>query len=57
MSETPQSAIRVAQDADRERKRAECNHEWEASGVAGVIVGLSRCKRCGTVSRTGDFKT
>ena len=49
------SAIRATQDAERERIRAGCNHAWETAGIAGVIVGASRCSRCGTPSRSSDF--
>jgi hypothetical protein len=52
MSETP---IREAQDAEREDKRTKCEHRWEYCEVGGVIVGLSRCVKCGTTSRTTDF--
>lgn len=35
---------------------AECEyHYWELSGSWGVIVGMSKCKRCGVVSKTSDF--
>jgi len=39
-------------EADR---RAACNHEWESGGIWGVIIGVSRCMRCGVRSRTSDF--
>ena len=29
-------------------------HEWE-SGSWGVLIGVSRCKRCGKVAQTSDF--
>jgi len=29
-------------------------HEWEACSW-GVIIGLSRCKRCGKLSGNSDF--
>lgn len=31
-----------------------CSHEWE-TGSWGVIVGVSRCKKCGLRSRESDF--
>jgi hypothetical protein len=43
--------------ATDEEIRATCDHAWEVSGRWGVIVGLSRCTRCGTLSRKADFKT
>lgn len=30
-------------------------HDWESGGPWGVIIGVSRCKRCGRVSRSEDF--
>ena len=32
-----------------------CEHLWEAHGGWGVIVGVSRCRRCGRLSRSEDF--
>lgn len=32
-------------------------HDWEAGGMWGVIVGVSRCRRCERVSRSSDFHT
>jgi hypothetical protein len=55
MSETP-TAIRAQQDTERERKREECEHRWGHAGVGGVIVGLTRCEKCGTTSRESDFR-
>ena len=32
-----------------------CNlHDWE-TGSWGVIIGVSRCKKCGRVSGAADF--
>lgn len=31
------------------------DHDWETSGGWGVIIGLSRCKRCDKVSSQSDF--
>lgn len=30
-------------------------HEWESGTGWGVIIGVSKCKRCGRVSRASDF--
>ena len=47
-----------AQAGEREREPAVTPephvHEWE-SGRWGVIIGVSRCVRCGQVCRTQDF--
>lgn len=32
----------------------DCHHEWDA-GRWGVIIGVSRCKLCGRLSRSEDF--
>lgn len=29
-------------------------HDWE-SGTFGVIIGVSKCKRCGKTSKVEDF--
>ena len=50
------STIRAEQDAERERKRAECSHEWDHAPFVGVVVGLTQCKRCGTPCRSADFQ-
>lgn len=31
-------------------------HDWETCGW-GVIIGVSKCKRCGKTSSTKDFPT
>lgn len=36
-------------------KAQECNHEWETSYGWGVIIGVSKCLRCGKVSSSKDF--
>jgi hypothetical protein len=30
-------------------------HRFESGGLFGVIIGVSRCKRCGKVSSVEDF--
>lgn len=42
------------QEQERKRKRKRCHHEWE-SGLWGVIIGVSKCTKCGAVSRADDF--
>ena len=46
------SNIVQLEDYESETK---CHHEWETSGAWGVIIGLSRCKKCGKRSRMSDF--
>ncbi len=31
-------------------------HDWESGGAFGVIVGLSRCRKCQTLSRAEHFE-
>lgn len=31
-------------------------HKWESGPGWGVIIGVSKCKKCGKVSRTKDFE-
>jgi len=38
-------------------KKEEHLHEWETVPGWGVVVGVSKCKTCGKVSRTSDFPT
>jgi hypothetical protein len=46
----------MATDEDERVREAACLHEWEI-GVDGwgVVLGVSRCKRCGKVARKADF--
>ena len=30
-------------------------HDWETSGQWGVVVGMSRCRRCGKLSTEQHF--
>ncbi len=30
-------------------------HDWEAGGGWGVIIGVSRCRRCGKLATEQDF--
>ena len=32
-------------------------HDWETGGRWGVIIGVSKCKICGKVSRESDFSS
>lgn len=32
----------------------ECTHDWE-TGNWGVIIGVSKCKKCGKISMESDF--
>jgi len=32
-----------------------CQHDWEVSERWGVIIGVSRCKRCDKLSTSDDF--
>lgn len=32
----------------------ECNHDWELAPW-GVIIGVSKCKRCGKIAQSSDF--
>ena len=31
-------------------------HDWEASGIFGVIIGVSKCRECGKTSASKDFE-
>ena len=39
----------------REIERSQCEHEWPAEPGWGVFIGITRCKKCGTLARTEDF--
>lgn len=30
-------------------------HDWETSNAWGVVIGLSRCKKCGKLATHADF--
>lgn len=32
-------------------------HDWEGEGYFGVIIGVSKCKRCGITARLEHFPT
>ena len=32
-----------------------CCHDWDATEHWGVIIGVSRCSRCGKLSMAEDF--
>ncbi|MFH1110956.1 MAG: hypothetical protein V1790_17420 [Planctomycetota bacterium] len=32
-------------------------HDWDARGGFGVIIGVSRCKRCDKLSTIADFRS
>jgi hypothetical protein len=35
---------------------SDCYHDWEASFGWGVIIGVSKCKKCGKTATTKDFE-
>ena len=39
----------------KKKTQALCNHEWEVGAHNLVIIGLSRCMRCGKLSEPNFF--
>jgi hypothetical protein len=43
-----------------EYELAQCDgsfqHDWDAGSGFGVIIGLSKCKKCGRTSQCSDFE-
>lgn len=33
----------------------ECAHQWEASSGWGVLIGISKCRKCGVTAQQSDF--
>lgn len=32
-----------------------CFHDWPVSGIWGVILGVTRCRKCGKLATAADF--
>ena len=39
---------------DRAQSAERGNHDWE-TGKWGVIIGVSKCRRCGRIAHAEDF--
>ena len=38
------------------QRPADCPpHDWESGDGWGVIIGVSKCRHCGRISRASDF--